>query len=568
MNRTVCFSFLMTLVFAAGAASADTEPAWVFFTDRGATNISRTVAAKAASLSEPKNTGRRARLLGSAIFDERDLPVNPDYISAVEEIAGGIRTVTRYFNGVSVNLDPDGIERVKRLSFVKSVRPVAGYTLRKPVPEPGVPETFRGKRSELSYGDSYYQLSIVGATKIHSQGYLGDGIRIGVLDSGFDNLAHTAFDSVSISHTWDFLDRNDDVSGDDHGSKVLSIMAALDPGYMIGAAPHSTYLLARTEIIGPPDSADYRVEEDYWVAGLEWADSLGVDVVQSSLGYNEFVDGPSYTYADMDGETALTTIAADIAVKKGIVVVNSAGNEGDNSWYYIVAPADGKQVIAVGSVHLDGNLDPVVSSFSSRGPSSDSRMKPDFVALGENVLMVSPTGNSYTTGSGTSYSSPAVSGAAALLLQIHPDWTPAVLYDSLRVSATSAGADSLAGWGTIDAFAASGISDTTTVSAKFRSYPPYPQPVVFAGSTSLVYFPVDIPAGGKCLTIRIFTFSGENVKTIEQVPADAGSYRDRGDAPTWDGTNFTGDPVAPGVYYYTIRLAGYSECRGKIAVIR
>jgi subtilisin family serine protease len=313
------------------------------------------------------------------------------------------------------------------------------------------------------------------------------------------------------------------------------------------------------------------------IAGLEWADSLGADIVNSSLGYTDFSDGKSYTYADLDGETALTTIAADIAVDKGMVVVNSAGNAGDKPWYYMVTPADGKRVIAVGSVRLDSGLSTSVSVFSSRGPTFDGRVKPDFVALGENVEVVNAAGNGYVFKNGTSFAAPAVTGAAALLLQLHPSWSPAVLYDSLRVTALPAGPDSLAGYGLVDAFAASGLSEEGSSVSGFTAYDPYPQPAVFGTAGSRIYFPVDVPVSGRTLSVQIYTFTGERVMTIEHVVAVAGSYRDRSSAPDWDGQsgapfwnglNYTGDAVAPGIYYYTIRLFGCGVYRGKVAVIR
>ncbi len=570
MTRTASTLLLfLSCLFPAIPAVADTTPYWVFFTDRGAVNIARGVAAKAASPEEPKNTGRRARLLGRRIFDERDLPVHPDYIAGVAGITGGVRTVTRYFNGVTVDADEAQVRRIEALPFVRSVEPVTRYRRSTPPRGDGAAPERHGKAAQLSYGASFFQLDAVGVPKLHTRGHMGEGIRIGVLDSGFDDLGHVAFDSLTVSHQWDFIQRDEDVRGDDHGTRVLSIMAALDRGDMIGAAPYATYMLARTEIINPPDSTeDYKVEEDYWVAAVEWADSLGADIIQSSLGYTDFVDGPDYTYSDLDGETAITSIAAGIAVEKGIVVVNSAGNEGNDPWYYISTPADGKGVIAVGSVRYDGNLQPVVSSFSSRGPTFDGRIKPDFVALGENVVVVGSMQNTYTSGSGTSYAAPAVSGAAALLLQVHPDWTPAVLHDSLRVTATPVGADSLAGYGLINAFAASGLSDGGPAIASFRVYDPYPQPVQFAGSNTRIYFPLDVPAGGKRFAIRIFSFSGEEVKALEGVIPSPGSYRDRIGAPSWDGTNFTGDAVAPGIYFYTVQVDGYGAHKGKLAVMR
>jgi serine protease AprX len=545
---------------------AESVPYWIFFKDRAAVNVASEVSAKIASTDEPKNTGRRAKFLGTGIFDERDLPVNPDYITAVAKISGNIRNITRYLNGVSVNLDAEALSEVQKLPFVKSLKPVAAYMppeKPKPVPPSTIKAPFeRGKKADLSYGDSFDQLNMINVIPLQNRGYLGDGIRIGILDSGYNNLGHAAFDSISISNRWDFIEKDSDVSGDNHGSEVLSIIAALDRGKMIGSAPHAAFMLARTEIINDEDS---RVEEDYWVAGLEWADSLGADIVQSSLGYSVFSDGKSYTYADMNGETAVSTIAADIAVEKGIVVVNSVGNEGNKSWYYVTAPADGKKVIAVGSVNLNGK----VSDFSSRGPTFDGRVKPDFMALGEQVEVINPVGDSYQFLQGTSFASPAVSGAVALLLQIHKDWTPAVLYDSLLVYAKPAAPDSLYGHGILDAFAASGLNNAGPVSTKFRIYDPYPQPVVFSKDNRRgLYFPVDIPVSGKILSIKIFNFVGENIKTIEKLMPAGGSFRGLTDAPSWDGTNFTGDAVSPGIYYYSIQLTGFGGYHGKIAVMR
>jgi serine protease AprX len=564
MKKTLLY-FFITCFIPANLLYAETAPYWVFFKDRGAVNIARAVSAKIVSTYEPKNTGRRAKTLGSRIFDERDLPVNQGYIDEVVKITGSIRTVTRYFNGVTVVLDEGALTRIKNLPFVQSVKPVVSFRApEKPSPVPAMPRKVSGreKPSQLSYGNSFEQLNSIDVVPLQNRGYFGEGIRIGILDSGFDNLGHAAFDSIRISNRWDFVGKDSDVGGDDHGSQVLSVMAALDRGSMIGAAPHATFLLARTEII---NDVDTHIEEDYWVSGLEWADSLGVDVVQSSLGYSVFDDGKSYSYSDMNGQTAVSTIAADIAVGKGIVVVNAAGNEGDKPWYYVTAPADGKKVIAVGSVNRDGK----VSAFSSRGPAFDGRVKPDFMAMGEQVEVINGVGNSYLFLQGTSFASPAVSGAVALLLQIHQDWTPAVLYDSLFVYARPAAPDSLYGHGILDAFAASGLTSQGSVSAKFITYDPYPQPVLFNTNNRWLYFPVDIPESGKTLSIRIFNFTGETIKTIEKAMPAAGSFRDRTAAPSWDGTNFTGDAVAPGIYFYSIQLSGFGAgYHGKIAVMR
>ncbi|MFC1650217.1 S8 family serine peptidase [Candidatus Latescibacterota bacterium] len=570
IRKNIVF-ILSAFLFCAGIVHAETNPYWVLFEDRGSIDIEKTLAAKKASTVDPKVSSRRARAMGiENIFDERDLPVNPEYVAEIIEISGGIRTLTRYFNGVSVDLDDNAVEKVRNLPFVRLMRPVAVYSghidPEKPsVPKPGVLEKSEG----LKYGSSFDQANIVGAIGLHNLGYLGDGISVAVLDSGFDNLAHAAFDSVRITHKRDFVEGDDDPAGDDHGSQVLAIMAAKHDDNLIGVAPYATYMLARTEIVGNP--LDLSSEEDFWVAGIEWADSLGADIVNSSLGYFEFEDKPDYTYEDLDGEHAVTTLAADIAVEKGIVVVTSAGNEGDNDWYYVTTPADGFHVIAVGSVDIYG----VISPSSSRGPTYDGRIKPDFVAQGKDVripFIDNQNPGDYTRGNGTSFAAPAVSGAVALLLEINPSWEPSDVTDALIDTASDlgeAGPDSLYGYGSINAMSASGLEPPEPDVIAFKVFDPYPQPLEYGGTNenAKVFFPVEIPSGGK-LMIKIYNFAGEIIQTIENDYSGAGRKIDRLDAPSWDGTNYTGDDVAPGIYYYTIRLSGYGSFKGKIAVIR
>ena len=565
----IFFAFLL----CAGIAQAQTNPYWVLFEDRGDIDVAQAVAAKKASAVDPKVSSRRARAMGiDNIFDERDLPVNPEYVAGIIEISGGVRTVTRYFNGVSVDLDDSAVRDVRNLPFVRLIRPVSVHLGRdfpekpeKPIMrKPEIREDIEGQK----YGDSFDQVNMVDAIRLHNLGYLGDGISIAVLDSGFDNLAHAAFDSIRITHKRDFVESDDDPSGDDHGSQVLAIMAGKHDNNLIGVAPYASYILARTEIV--ENSEDVSIEEDYWVAGVEWADSLGADIINSSLGYIEFEDKPDYEYGDLDGETAVTTLAADIAVDRGIVVVTSAGNEGNTEWYYVTTPADGFNVLAIGSVDGYGEI----SASSSRGPTFDGRVKPDFVALGKNVRMPFIDNNSddYTVKQGTSFAAPAVSGAAALLLEVNPSWVPADVKAAFIDTATDlgeAGPDSLYGYGKINALSASGLEPPAPDVTAFKVFDPFPQPIEFGGANenAKVFFPVDIPAGGKLL-IKIYNFAGEIIQTVENDYTGAGRKTDRLDAPSWDGKNYTGDDVAPGVYFYTVRLAGYGTFKGKIAVIR
>lgn len=557
MKYSIVFSVVIAS-FLALEGYADTKPYWIFFADHGGIDVGGVIAAKRSSPAEPINRSRRAKLFEGGLFDESDVPVNPGYIAAVAGYAARLRTVSRYFNAVSAELDEHGVGAVKQLPFVRGVEPVMGFR-RQPEPFTPVPEP-RMKRESIDYGNAYDQISMIGIDQLHGLGYLGAGIRIAVLDSGFDGLEHAAFDSITISDRRDFIDGDGDVGGDDHGTEVLSIMAALDQGRMIGASPYATYILARTE----DRQKEVRVEEDYWIAGVEWADSLGADVINSSLGYNEFEDF-KYTYGDMDGKTALTTIAANMAVERGITVVASAGNHGNEPWYYISSPADGFNVIAVGSVDRSS----IVSAFSSRGPTADGRIKPDCMALGEQVWMVDVPGkNTYHYANGTSFSAPAVSGAVALLLEINPRWTPTTVVNSLRTTARAAGPDSLYGYGIADVFAASGLKGSGPAVSSFTVFDPFPQPLVVSYVNHRLYFPMDVPVGGGIMSIAIYTFTGEKIWSTERTVEKTGSFRDRTEAPVWDGTNYEGGEVASGVYFYTIRLTGYSGYKGKIAVIR
>ena len=556
------------LVFLSRGFAADADPYWVFFADRGDMDITAGVAAKIASPTEPKNLSRRARVMGSgALFDERDLPVYAPYIEAVAAIAP-VRTITRYFNGVSVETDETAIPAIRELPFVREIRSVNAFrgTPEPPPTDTPVPSEKSARTEQYDYGNSFDQVNLITVNSLHALGHYGEGIRIAVLDSGFEGLEHAAFDSTRIEESWDFVGADGDLSGDDHGTEVLAIMSALDPGNMIGTAPYATYFLARTEIV--QNNQELRAEEDYWVAATEWADSLGADIISSSLGYTTFDDAPGYTYADLNGDTAITTIAADIAASRGIVVVTSAGNEGDTPWHFVSTPSDADSIISVGAV--DRNR--VIAEFSSRGPTADGRVKPEVMALGKLVWTVNPAGTTgYRYVNGTSFAAPLVGGAAALLLEANPNWGAMMVRSQLIDTASDlgiAGPDSLYGYGLADVFAASGLEPVEPPVSAFRVYDPFPQPVTIDAFSNRVYFPMDVPEEGRKLTIRIYNFGGELVQEMESPVIGSGQLRNPGEAPSWDGTNFTGEDVAPGVYIYTIRLYGYETFTGKLMVMR
>jgi hypothetical protein len=297
---------------------------------------------------------------------------------------------------------------------------------------------------------------MINGDKLHEMGYTGEGMIIAVLDAGY-NGADTipAFDSL-----WDngqIIGTHDFVSGGEitynkhfHGTLVLSTMGGNYPGQIVGTAPDAEYLLLRTE----DAASEYLIEEYNWISGAEYADSAGADVLNTSLGYSVFWDASmDHTYEDMDGNTTPITIGSDIAASRGLVVVNSAGNEGGSSWYYITAPADGFNVIAVGAVNSQG----VPAGFSGHGPTADGRIKPNVSAQGEGTYFANTDGT-FGYGNGTSFSSPIMAGMLACLWQSRPNMSNNELLEVIQLSGSSAAApDNKVGYGIPDILEAHNI---------------------------------------------------------------------------------------------------------------
>lgn len=386
-------------------------------------------------------------------IDSTDLPVNQHYIDAVLQIGGTLMHSSKWFNNITISLaDTSVLSQIKGLSFVlgvdrtypsfgiKSVDSkfkeveIAQHSLSPVVTSKTESSIFNTNFNlkTFNYGYSSNQNYMIGIDYLHALGYTGRDMIISVLDAGFLNVNSLGvFDSLRINNlilgTKDFVNPGGNVYNEhSHGMAVLSTMGANTQGYMVGTAPHASYWLIRTE-----DAAtEYRIEEDNWIAGAEFADSLGTDIINSSLGYTVFYDpAHDYTYADMDGNTTRVTRGANMAVSKGILVVNSAGNYGNGSWNYIIAPADGFDVLTVGAVNYDG----VISSFSSLGPTSDGRTKPDVVAQGGGTAVISFT-NDVNPGSGTSFSGPIIAGAVACLWQALPNKTNLEIIEYVKKS--------------------------------------------------------------------------------------------------------------------------------------
>ncbi len=362
---------------------------------------------------------------------ERDLPVNPAWVSQIRQTGAIVWFTSRWLNAVLIETTPKGLQTVLALPFVKgleSTRPLNRARI-------GASEKTMGKFGavdSLAYGPSGTQLSQIGVDQMHRQGYHGEGMLVGILDAGFRRADSVAFlkplfAENRIVGTYDFVAKERNVyDDDDHGLHVLSIMAAAAPGQLYGAAYKASYLLLRTE----DALSETRIEEANWLLGAEYADSAGVDVINSSLNYFQF-DNPAsdYVQSDMDGKTALSTRAAQWATETGMVVVISAGNEGANAWRTIGAPADAVSVLAVAAVNFNG----VRASFSSFGPSADGRVKPDLAAQGVGTIIGTTTGR-ISAENGTTCAAPLVAGLATGFWQAFPALTAAQVTALLRRS--------------------------------------------------------------------------------------------------------------------------------------
>ncbi|GIK23380.1 MAG: S8 family peptidase [Ignavibacterium sp.] len=427
---------------------------WVDFNDKG--NDLQKYFNNPETVVTQRSLKRRAKVLDKTnLLRYSDLPVNQVYIGQLIRDGFIVKQKSRWFNAVSGYATLDVINRITQYPFVKQLDIVGIYTSKKDDIEFEYSNNVTDKITQpegihsLNYGDSYAQLSQINVPAVHDSGYNGAGIMICVLDAGFSNLTHEVFSSMNIAQTYDFGTNSPNLTGHFHGTATLSLIGGFKQGELIGPAYGATYLLARTEV----DPGETPQEEDNWIAAIEWADSLGVDVTSTSLGYLEF-DPPysSYTWMDMDGNTARITIAADNAVALGITVVNSAGNNGYNASHNTLnAPADGDSVITIGAVGSSGGI----TSFSSVGPTSDGRIKPDLMAMGSNDYIATTYGNGYSYGSGTSYSCPLAAGVCALLLQKNPLLTPMEVLDILKSTASrSTNPDNQYGWGIINALTA------------------------------------------------------------------------------------------------------------------
>ena len=472
----------------------DYHKVWIYFKDK--------VGSELINITE-KTKQRRQKHATKIDNSWYDLKVSANYISTIEAKGVDIENESRWLNAVSIICSQEDIEAISLFPFVKKIKPVKGYK-KKYFNEIDI---YQLDGRELDYGDANTQIEQINAHLLHEEGLTGQGIRVLLLDTGYD-LSHDALNHINVVGQKDFI--NDDnqtanenefeqnVNQDDHGTKILSIIAANSPGNLVGPAFNADFLLAKTEDV----SQEWPQEEDDYVAGLEWGEANGADIASSSLGYADW-----YTETDFDGNTATTTIAVDIAVSLGLVCVTAVGNG------LAIAPADADSVISVGAVNNIGEI----ASFSSRGPTFDGRIKPEVCAQGVNVWAVSGNSNSEFINiyNGTSASTPLVAGAIALILQGMPTLSPMEVREAILMTGSMADEpNNTYGWGIMDAHAAlsywstSDIRNSKSFPVNFSILKIYPNP--FNPTIN-----IEVQSTGESITdIAIISIDGHYVENI------------------------------------------------------
>lgn len=478
---------------------------WVQFSDKNNTPFS--ISNPSQFLSQEALERRQKQNISIV---QNDLPLTPSYMDSISSTGAKIINKSKWFNAVSIsiadtNLIDSMLKKISTFPFVSRIDTVSRMKKNKDAMEENIlPANFSFKSSDEEYGLAFNQINMIKTNLLHAMGFRGQGMTIAVLDNGFFGAENMeVFNDLRNENrllgTWDIVTGDANVYDDGgHGTNVLSTMAANLYGTMVGTAPKANYWLLHTEI----NTSEFPLEEDNWVAGAEFADSVGADMINSSLGYYTFDDTTmNHTYADMDGNTTRVTIGADMAASKGILVCNSAGNEGGSAWNYIISPADGDSVLAVGAVDENG----IRTSFSSVGPSADGRIKPNVAAQGGNTI-VAGAGNTIGKSNGTSFSSPITAGSVACLWQAFPNKTNMQIIDAVQKGASQANnPDNLLGYGVLNLANSFRMLNEENFNKYNKDNLPLLFPNPFHDNLTLLFF----PALSGQISIDLFDIAGK-----------------------------------------------------------
>lgn len=450
MKRLFTLLVLLGFCFSIKAQVAP-DKYWVQFTDKNNTPYS--INKPEEFLSE--RSIQRRQDYGISI-DQYDIPVNPSYLQAVAQTGATILHPSKWLNGVTVEVTNQSVlQAIQALPFVQKTRVLEDDPIKQRIKEETyfsndfVPVSEDKMYNRAYYGMATPQISQLNGIALHTLGFKGQGMWIGICDGGFDYVdQHEAFQSMYDENRFlgakDFVYKNGIVYTDSsHGTSCLGLMAANVPDKYVGTAPLASYFLCRTENV----NSENVLEEYNWVSAAEYLDSLGIDVISTSLGYITFDNAQfDHVYSDLDGETCVITIGSEIACSRGIFCITSAGNEGGNAFPYISAPADGEHVLTIGAVGTDGER----AYFSSIGPTYDGRIKPDVMAHGYGTTVVSPGEGAYYDGSGTSFACPVLAGMATCLWQAKKELPASEIRDALRKSGNMSTPDNYYGYGIPD----------------------------------------------------------------------------------------------------------------------
>jgi hypothetical protein len=406
MNKNKLLHTIVLLLLGCTLAKAVEKGYFISFTDKDDTPYS---IHNPEEFLSPKAIERRASQ--NIVINERDLPVNPAYTDSLKELGIRVKHTTKWLNGcVAFSSDAALMDTLHQYGFIQEVElTYLPYGLKSCKFEPITEGT---KSTTEIYGNAYDQINTVRGIVLHEHGFMGENKTIAVIDAGFYGVDHLPvfnhlFQNNQILGTKDFVNPSSNIYEENaHGMYVLSIIGGYEEGHFMGTAPKASFWLIRSEDAG----SEYPIEADYWICAAEFADSAGVDIINTSLGYSEFDDSKfNYTYSQMNGTTRISR-AATMAAESGMVIVVSAGNEGNSPWHYITAPGDAKNILTIGAMSSDS----IKASFSSFGPTYDNRIKPDVTAMGVSTAIQLKNGT-IGKGSGTSFSAPVMAGLSACL---------------------------------------------------------------------------------------------------------------------------------------------------------